>query len=91
MSENLVPEEFSSDVIEKNEAEEVKEASLNLADKTLAELSELFQGLKDGADSMLRSKEAESIKSAFNTKHVSFLIALSMQLNTHSLLPLRVC
>ena len=65
MSENLVPEEFSSDVIEKNEAEEVKEASLNLADKTLAELSELFQGLKDGADSMLRSKEAESIKSAF--------------------------
>lgn len=65
MSENLVPEELSSDVIEKNEAEEVKEASLNLADKTLAELSELFQGLKDGADSMLRSKEAESIKSAF--------------------------
>lgn len=66
MSENLVPEEIiSSDVIEKNEAEEVKEAASNLAEKSLAELSELFQGLKESADSMLRSKEAESIKSAF--------------------------
>ena len=41
------------------------EKSENLADKTLAELSEMFQSLKDGADSMLRSKEAENIKSAF--------------------------
>ena len=41
------------------------EKSENLADKTLAELSELFQSLKEGADSMLRSKEAENIKSAF--------------------------
>ena len=41
------------------------EKSENLADKTLAELSEMFQSLKEGADSMLRSKEAENIKSAF--------------------------
>ena len=41
------------------------EKSESLADKTLAELSEMFQSLKDGADSMLRSKEAENIKSAF--------------------------
>ena len=36
-----------------------------LADKSLAELSDMFVRLKDSADSMLRSKEAESIKSAF--------------------------
>ncbi len=41
------------------------EKSESLADKTLAELSEMFQSLKNGADSMLRSKEAENIKSAF--------------------------
>ena len=37
----------------------------NLADKTLAELSDMFRDLKDSADSMMRSKEAENIKSAF--------------------------
>ena len=36
-----------------------------LGEKTLAELSELFQNLKDSADRMKRSKEAEAIKSAF--------------------------
>ena len=36
-----------------------------LADKSLAELSDMFVKLKDSADSMLRSKEAEAIKSAF--------------------------
>ena len=52
--------------------EDVQEAVENIADKaedlggkTLAELSELFQQLKDSADSMSRSKEAEAIKSAF--------------------------
>ena len=77
MSELNIPEEIqeiASDVAEKAEevaakvedkAEEVKEEALNLADKTLAELSELFQNLKDGADRMSRSKEAEAIKSAF--------------------------
>ena len=36
-----------------------------LADKSLAQLSDMFVKLKDSADSMLRSKEAEAIKSAF--------------------------
>ena len=77
MSELNIPEEIqeiASDVAEKarevaaaveDQAEEVKEEALNLADKTLAELSDLFQNLKDSADRMSRSKEAESIKSAF--------------------------
>lgn len=66
MSELNIPEEIrqiSSDVEEK--AQEVVAETVNLADKTLAELSDLFQNLKDSADSMARSKEAESIKSAF--------------------------
>ncbi|MBQ9462925.1 MAG: DUF349 domain-containing protein [Bacteroidales bacterium] len=45
--------------------EEVKEKLENLAGKTLAELSDMFRELKDSTDSMLRSKEAENIKSAF--------------------------
>ncbi|MBR5906434.1 MAG: DUF349 domain-containing protein [Bacteroidales bacterium] len=49
----------------KTEAEEVKEKVENLADKSLAELSDMFRNLKESADSMLRSKEAENIKSAF--------------------------
>ena len=46
-------------------APEVKEEPVNLAEKTLAELSELFQSLKESVDRMKRSKEAEAIKSAF--------------------------
>ncbi len=45
--------------------EEVKQDAVNLGEKTLAELSDLFQTLKDSADRMKRSKEAEAIKSAF--------------------------
>ena len=45
--------------------EEVKETVMNFADKTLAELSELFQKLSESEDRMKRSKEAEAIKSAF--------------------------
>jgi len=45
--------------------EEVKETVVNYADKTLAELSELFQKLSESEDRMKRSKEAEAIKSAF--------------------------
>ena len=45
--------------------EEVKETVMNFADKSLAELSELFQKLSDSEDRMKRSKEAEAIKSAF--------------------------
>ena len=52
------------DVLEEK-ADELADKVEDLADKSLAELSELFDKLKGGADSMLRSKEAESIKSAF--------------------------
>ena len=37
----------------------------DLADKSLAELSDMFVQLKDSAERMSRSKEAEAIKSAF--------------------------
>ena len=69
-----VVDEVVDEVKEKVEdvKEDVQEAVENITDKaedlggkTLAELSELFQQLKDSADSMSRSKEAESIKSAF--------------------------
>ena len=43
---------------------EVQEES-NFADKTLSELSDVFKSLMESADRMSRSKEAESIKSAF--------------------------
>ena len=65
MSEVNIPEEekITSDVLENNETEEVEQ--VNLADKTLAELSELFQSLGSGLERVKRSKEAEAIKSAF--------------------------
>ena len=44
---------------------EAKEAVVNYAEKTLAELSALFQSLFEKEDRMKRSKEAEAIKSAF--------------------------
>ena len=47
------------------EEESVKDKLEGLADKSLAELSDMFRNLKDSADSMLRSKEAEGIKSSF--------------------------
>ena len=49
----------------KDAVEEVKEAAVNYGEKTLAELSALFQNLTESADRMKRSKEAEAIKSAF--------------------------
>lgn len=81
MSENNIPEkiqEIISDVEEKaaevreniadaieDKGEDIKESVSNFADKTLAELSDMFQNLKESTDRMSRSKEAESIKSAF--------------------------
>lgn len=72
MSETNIPEEVLQTVSDvetpKPEVAQepaVKEETQNLADKTLAELSELFRSLKESADSMARSKEAENIKSAF--------------------------
>ena len=70
MSETNLPEEVlaaASDVETKeSEVNEVKAAATeNLADKNLAELSDMFRSLKESEDSMSRSKEAENIKSAF--------------------------
>ncbi|MBQ2229839.1 MAG: DUF349 domain-containing protein [Bacteroidales bacterium] len=53
-----------AEVAEEAEAEAGAKAE-SLVDKTLAELSEMFRSLKESADSMMRSKEAENIKSAF--------------------------
>ena len=50
---------------EENITPEVQEEQTGLADKTLSELSDIFKSLMDSADRMSRSKEAESIKSAF--------------------------
>ncbi|MBP5676797.1 MAG: DUF349 domain-containing protein, partial [Bacteroidales bacterium] len=60
-------EEVQSPVEEtvKDVAEEVKETFQNFADKTLAELSDLFQKLVQSEDRLKRSKEAEALKSAF--------------------------
>ena len=49
----------------KEVVEEVKETVVNYGEKTLAELSGLFQELTESPDRMKRSKEAEAIKSAF--------------------------
>ena len=46
-------------------AEPVVETVVNFNEKSLAELSELFQKLTESEDRMKRSKEAEAIKSAF--------------------------
>ena len=63
MSEIINPEEqVSSDVLE-NKAPVVE--PVNFAEKTLAELSELFQNLGEGIERVKKSKEAEAIKSAF--------------------------
>ena len=62
-----VKEEAKEEVKEevKEVVEEAKEAVVNFGEKTLAELSGLFQELTESADRMKRSKEAEAIKSAF--------------------------
>lgn len=75
MNENVIPEQQTVEVISdvdqivennvEQPAVDVKEEAVNFADKTLAELSELFEKLKSDEDAMSRSKEAEAIKSAF--------------------------
>ena len=59
--------EEAKEVVEeaKDVVEEAKETVVNYGEKTLAELSGLFQELTESADRMKRSKEAEAIKSAF--------------------------
>ena len=59
------PEPAAEAAPEHDEPESLKEKVENLADKSLAELSDMFRALKESADGMLRSKEAENIKSAF--------------------------
>ena len=59
MSENINPEEVRTVL------SDVEGQVDNFAGKTLAELSDLFVQLKDSAERMSRSKEAEAIKSAF--------------------------
>lgn len=63
MSEEIIPDVLENTV-------ETPDVSVkdNLADKTLAELSELFAALGAGVERAKRSKEAEAIKSAFYKK-----------------------
>ena len=63
-TESAPQAESATEVAEEAEAEAGAKAE-SLVDKTLAELSEMFRSLKESADSMMRSKEAENIKSAF--------------------------
>ena len=61
------PAEEAAPAKEEAPAEEAAPAEepVNFADKTLAELSELFEKLGTGLERVKRSKEAEAIKSAF--------------------------
>ncbi len=64
MSEEIKPVVNETADVAKQE-QEIKEAPVNYGEKTLAELSGLFQQLKESEDRMKRSKEAEALKSAF--------------------------
>ena len=68
MSEEIKPvaQEVAADVAQI--VEQAAEETVNFAEKTLAELTTLFQELKDSEDRMKRFKEAEAIKSAFYKK-----------------------
>ena len=65
------PEETLADKVEAvadkvaDKAADVADKVENFADKSLSELSDMFVQLKDSAERMSRSKEAEAIKSAF--------------------------
>ena len=70
MSDEIKPDvQITSDVEEpKTEIQEVIEPAVNYAEKTLAELSGLFEKLMEDVDKVRKSKEAEAIKSAFYKK-----------------------
>ena len=70
MSEEIKPDvQITSDVEEpKNEIQEIVEPVVNYAEKTLGELSGLFEKLMEDVDRIKKSKEAEAIKSAFYKK-----------------------
>ena len=65
MSEIITPEENVQNPVQNTVEAPAAPAVEDLSDKSLAELSDLFVELKDSAQAMLRSKEAEAIKSAF--------------------------
>lgn len=71
MSEEIIPEAaeekvVASDVAEKTSTvEPEEEPTVNFAEKTLAELTQLFQELVSSADRLKKSKTAEVIRSAF--------------------------
>ena len=64
MNEETKPEVIEEE-IETADVAQQEPSAPNFADKTLAELSDLFQALTQSVDRMKRSKEAEAIKSAF--------------------------
>lgn len=64
MSETNLPDVVETEVVEAADVAGAQE-SPSFADKTLAELVKLFEALLGCEDRMKRSKEAESIKSAF--------------------------
>lgn len=65
MNEETKPEVIEEEIETADVAQQQEPAAPNFADKTLAELSDLFQALTQSVDRMKRSKEAEAIKSAF--------------------------
>ncbi|MBQ1750677.1 MAG: DUF349 domain-containing protein, partial [Bacteroidales bacterium] len=65
MSEEIKPEVLETPDVAQDAAASVKETIVNYSEKTLAELSALFQELSESVDRMKRSKEAEAIKAAF--------------------------
>ncbi|MCQ2140072.1 MAG: DUF349 domain-containing protein [Bacteroidales bacterium] len=70
MSEVIIPEEqTSSDVLENKEnVIETESPVVNYAEKTLAELVDIFQSLGEGIERVKKSKDVEAIKSAFYKK-----------------------
>ena len=64
---NLIIKRMTEEIkpVVAEEPADVAKVEQNYGEKTLAELSELFQSLTESEDRMKRSKEAEAIKSAF--------------------------
>lgn len=70
MSEEINPDVQNTSDVEskKNEVQEILEPVVNFAEKTLSELSGMFESLMEDVDRLKKSKEAEAIKSAFYKK-----------------------
>ena len=69
MSEEINPGMQAPETVQPDVAEKKKEKTfVNYAEKTLAELTGLFQELLQDIDRLKKSKEAEAIKSAFYKK-----------------------